>query len=128
MIQRSSINSYLNTCSIIILSLVNHLGEQISKNGWRLRASFPDLRGTVEDVLLAEDGRLMGRVTWHGTQQGMFLGLPPTHKAVAFAVIHILRFDAGQIVEWWGVADVFGALVQLGGKVVADKSSVGYNC
>src|SRR5215217_5838901 len=27
------------------------------------RVSFPDLRGIVEDILLGEDGRLMGRVT-----------------------------------------------------------------
>ena len=82
------------------------------------RTSFPDLRGTIEDVLLADGDCLVGRVTWHGTQQGTFAGLPATQKAVDLAVIHIVRFKAGQIVEWWGVADLLGAVIQLGGNVV----------
>jgi hypothetical protein len=39
--------------------------------------------------------------------------------AVAFEAFHIVRFDAGLAVEWWGTADLFGALTQLGGKVAA---------
>ena len=84
------------------------------------RTSFPDLHGTVEDVLLAGENRLVGRVTWRGTQQGLFSGLPPTHKEVAMSVIHIVRFEGDQIVEWWGLADIFGAVRQLGGKVILE--------
>jgi steroid delta-isomerase-like uncharacterized protein len=86
------------------------------------RLSFPDLHGTVEDVLVA-DHYVVGRVTWHGTQEGSFAGLPATHKTVAMSVIHILRFEADQIVEWWGVADLLGAVHQLGGKVVPASES-----
>ena len=86
------------------------------------RTSFPDLQGTVEDVLLVDDGRLVGRVTWHGTQQGTFVGLAPTYKVVDLEVIHIVRFDTSQIVEWWGIADLLGAVMQLGGKVVPDET------
>ena len=82
------------------------------------RTSFPDLQGTVEDVRIADNNYVVGRVTWRGTQQGVFAGLPPTHKPVAFSVIHIVRFDANQLIEWWGVADIFGAVRQLGGRVV----------
>jgi len=73
------------------------------------RTSFPDLRGTVETVLVTDNDYVIGRVTWYGTQHGSFAGLPPTHKAVALAVIHIVRFEAEVIVEWWGVAHIFGA-------------------
>ncbi|HEV8421494.1 MAG TPA: ester cyclase [Actinomycetota bacterium] len=39
------------------------------------RSSFPDLSGTVEDII-AEGDRVAGRVTWRGTQEGAFLGIP----------------------------------------------------
>ena len=84
------------------------------------RTSFPDLRGTIEDVILCKDEYLVGRVRWRGTQQGPFAGLPPTQKAVAMDAIHIVRFDADLIVEWWGIADIFGAIHQLGGKVMLE--------
>jgi predicted ester cyclase len=78
------------------------------------------LHGTIEDVMVASHDRVVGRVTWHGTQHGSFAGLPPTHKAIALPVIHIVRFAAETIVEWWGIADIFGAVQQLGGKVVLE--------
>jgi steroid delta-isomerase-like uncharacterized protein len=84
------------------------------------RMSFPDLHGIVEDVLPAGDNHVVGRVTWHGTQHGPFAGLPPTHKPAALAVIHIVRFEAELIVEWWGVADLFGAMRQLGGRITLE--------
>jgi steroid delta-isomerase-like uncharacterized protein len=84
------------------------------------RTSFPDLQATIEDVIVANSDFVAGRVTWRGTQHGPFAGLPPTHKAVELAVMHLVRFEAGKIVEWWGVADLFGAVHQLGGKVVLD--------
>ena len=84
------------------------------------RTSFPDLQGTIEDVLLAQDDYVIGRVTWHGTQRGPFAGLSPTHKVASLPVIHIVRFEEDKIVEWWGVADIYGAVLQLGGKVVLE--------
>src|ERR687898_2331088 len=77
------------------------------------RRSFPDLRGTVEHVL-AEGDLVAGRVTWRGTQAGAFVGVAPTGRFVAFEAYHIARFEGGKVVEWWGTADIFGALVQLG--------------
>src|SRR5215210_5439480 len=59
------------------------------------RRSFPDLRGTVEQVL-AEGDLLAGRVTWRGTQAGPFVGSAPTGKFVAFEAYHIARFEGGR--------------------------------
>ena len=77
------------------------------------RRSFPDLQGTVEQVL-AEGDLLAGRVTWRGTQAGAFVGVAPTGRFVAFEAYHIARFEGGRVAEWWGNADIFGALAQLG--------------
>ena len=83
-----------------------------------VRSSFPDFRGTVETVL-AEENLVAGRVTWHGTQRGSFLGFPPSDRHVDIAAFHIVRLSAGRIVEWWGTADLLGALEQLGAGIGA---------
>ena len=77
------------------------------------RSSFPDMRGTVEQVL-AEGDLVAGRVTWRGTQAGPFGGVAPTGRFVAFEAYHIARFEGEKVAEWWGTADIFGALAQLG--------------
>ena len=77
------------------------------------RRSFPDLRGTIEHVV-AEGDLVAGRVTWRGTQAGPFVGVAPTGQFVAFEAYHIARFEGGKVAEWWGTADIFGALAQLG--------------
>jgi predicted ester cyclase len=88
------------------------------------RSSFPDLCGTVEHFLVSGDF-VIGRVIWRGTQRGTLAGLPPTQRSAAFEAIHIVRFEGPSIVEWWGVADLLGAINQLGGKVLLEESEKG---
>jgi steroid delta-isomerase-like uncharacterized protein len=80
------------------------------------RDSFPDLSGTVEDVL-AEGDRVAARVMWHGTHAGEFLGVPPTGRTVSFPAFHIVRFSGRRAVEWWGTADLLSVIQQLGANV-----------
>jgi steroid delta-isomerase-like uncharacterized protein len=80
------------------------------------RAAFPDLRGTVED-LIAEGDRVAARMTWHGTHRGEFIGLAPTGKRVSFSAFHLVRIRQGRAIEWWGTADLFGALQQVGATI-----------
>lgn len=80
------------------------------------RAAFPDLSGTIEEILVSGD-RVVGRVTWRGIHRGAFLEVGPTGKPVSFVAIHIVRFARYRAVEWWGVADLFGALQQVGATV-----------
>lgn len=72
--------------------------------------------GSVEDTVV-EGEKVAGRVTWQGIHTGPFLGLAPTNKQVQIASMHILRFKDGLGVEWWGVPDLFGAVIQLGGRI-----------
>jgi predicted ester cyclase len=74
------------------------------------------MRGTVEDVI-AEGDRVAARMTWHGTHRGEFMGVGPTGNRVSFTVFHLVRFSQGRAVEWWGTADLLGALQQLGATV-----------
>jgi steroid delta-isomerase-like uncharacterized protein len=78
------------------------------------RASFPDMRMTVEEVIASGD-RTVSRVTVSGTHAGEFLEMPPSGRHIEVSLIDIMRFDdAGLISEHWGVVDMLSMLQQLG--------------
>jgi len=78
------------------------------------RAAFPDLRIHVDEVI--ESGATtVARVTVSGTQDGEFMGTPPSGRRAEVQLIDIMRFDdAGLIAEHWGVVDSLSLLQQLG--------------
>jgi steroid delta-isomerase-like uncharacterized protein len=80
------------------------------------RQIFPDLSATVEDTVVEND-RVAGRVTFRGTHSGPLAGVPPTNLPVEFTAFHLVHLSQGQIVEWWGTADLLGALSQLGAQI-----------
>jgi steroid delta-isomerase-like uncharacterized protein len=90
--------------------------------GWMrtVRAAFPDFNGTIGE-LIAEGDLVAARVTWRGTHGGTFFGVEPTGREVSFQAMHILKMSDGLAVEWWGTADLYGALRQLGATVVASQ-------
>jgi predicted ester cyclase len=75
--------------------------------------AFPDTHFKVEDMI-AEGDRAVARLSVSATQQGTFLGLPPTGKHVTFTGIDIIRIAGGKLVERWGEMDMLGLLQQLG--------------
>jgi predicted ester cyclase len=52
--------------------------------------------------------------TFHGTQEGPFMGIPATGKEVAFDNIDILTVTDGKITEHWAVGDMLSLMQQLG--------------
>jgi len=78
-----------------------------------LRTAFPDVVVTVEEVLAKGDDVAV-RWTWSGTQDGPFLGLPPTGEAVTGSGIGLFRIANGRIVEDFVQEDTFGLLQQIG--------------
>jgi steroid delta-isomerase-like uncharacterized protein len=83
-----------------------------------MHAAFPDLTGVVEDTVVQGD-KIAARVTWHGTHQGDFVGVPGTGAPVVMQSVQILKFADGMASEWWGTADVFGVLHQVGARVAS---------
>jgi steroid delta-isomerase-like uncharacterized protein len=81
-----------------------------------LREAFPDLHVTIEDMS-ADGDFVVVHNTWHGTQTGSLLGLPPTGRRVAFKGIVLWRLEDGKIVERWGMLDTGGMLAQTGKRV-----------
>jgi len=78
-----------------------------------LRRAFSDLHAVVQDQA-AEGDKVWTRKTFHGTNDGEFMGMPPTGKKVSFDVIDILRLRDRQFVEHWNVVDNLGLMQQLG--------------
>ena len=78
-----------------------------------IRAAFPDLRFTVEDMV-AEGDKVVARGTMSGTHKGEFMGIAPSGKQMTVDIIEILRITGGKMVEHWNVVDSLGMMQQLG--------------
>ena len=76
-------------------------------------AAFPDFHIVIHDML--QDGdKVASRVTFSGTHQGDFMGLPASGNHVEWDVIDILQFRDDQVIAHWGVMDMAGAMAQMG--------------
>jgi predicted ester cyclase len=78
-----------------------------------LRAGFPDIHFTIED-LIAEEDRVAVRWRWTGAHRGTFRGIPPSQKHVTNTAIAIYRLRADGIVGAWLESDRLGVLQQVG--------------
>lgn len=115
---------------LVAPDLVDHNaspGQPAGRDGFKAwaeaaREALPDLTGTVEDTLGGNDNdndKVAGRVTWRGSHRGLLAGVPGTGVRVEFCAFHIVRFRDGMAVEWWGTADILGALLQSGATITA---------
>ena len=77
------------------------------------RASFPDLRLTVDEQI-AEGDRVCTRWTARGTHEGDFFGVAPTHKQATVTGVTIERIHDGKIAESRTNWDALGLMQQLG--------------
>ena len=85
--------------------------------------SFPDIHFTFEDFFTTGD-KIALRWSMRATQQGEWLGLPPSGKAVTDSGINIQRVnEEGKLVEEWIRNDGLGALIQVGGFQISSPTS-----
>jgi steroid delta-isomerase-like uncharacterized protein len=78
-----------------------------------VRETFPDLNVTVEDMV-AEDDKVVARISVQGTHTGTALGPAPTGRRVSFGAIVMARIADGKIVEAWNSLDQLAMLKQIG--------------
>lgn len=127
LLSRINASDFAGAAAMLTDDCVNHaaIPEAQGRKGWemviqKVRTAFPDMRHTVEDVLVDGD-RVVLRTTNTGTQTGplTFIRLQggPTNKPVRFEQIHILRFAGGKIVEMWMEQDSLALFRQLGLQV-----------
>ncbi|MEO8572215.1 MAG: ester cyclase [Chloroflexota bacterium] len=92
----------------------NNPGREGAKEVSRtLHRWMSDFSLTIED-LVADGDKVWTRNRARGVNTGSVMGNPPTGKAFESDVIDILRFENGQLVEHWGIADQLGLMLQLG--------------
>ena len=76
-------------------------------------AAFPDFRASVHELL--QDGdKVVARVTFSGTHQGEFMGVPASGNQIEWDAIDILAYRDDQAVAHWGVMDMAAAMAQMG--------------
>jgi predicted ester cyclase len=79
----------------------------------RYHQAFPDLRLTVEELIVAADTVVL-RATFRGTDTGGYVGRVPTGRAVEEWVVSIMHFEDDKVVREWIGADKLGLFIQLG--------------
>ncbi|MDF3307022.1 ester cyclase [Rhodococcus sp. T2V] len=77
------------------------------------RAAFPDLKTTIDDIVLEGD---RAAIRWHsaGSHTGAFMGIPTTGKRVQVSGATFARFDGDGIVEEFVTWDPRALLSALG--------------
>jgi len=78
-----------------------------------LRRAFSDFKLEIEDMVVAGDTVWMRNVAT-GTNDGPYMGQPPSGRTFRIHVFDVIRVCGGRVVEHWGVPDRLGVLVQLG--------------
>lgn len=77
------------------------------------RSAFPDIHMTILD-LIGEGDKVVAFMENGGTQEGEFMGVPPTGKTASWNGVAIFRLESGRIVEHWAVVDQLDMMRQLG--------------
>lgn len=78
-----------------------------------LRAAFPDQRWEIER-LVAEEDRVAMYCTWTATQEGTFMGIPPSGRRASVPHMYLFQLDQGLVTEYAAVRDDLGMMRQLG--------------
>lgn len=78
-----------------------------------LRRAFPDLKYTIDDMVVGPDAVAV-RTTLRGTHEGEWFGLAPTRRSIEVAQFTIERFRNGRIIAHHRLTDELAMLRQLG--------------
>ena len=77
------------------------------------RTAFPDVHFVIDDMV-GEGDLVATRVTGQGTQDGPFMGFPPSGRHAVWGSKGIFRVRDGKITEHWGMPDLVALLGQIG--------------
>ena len=79
-----------------------------------MRQAFPDFHAEIH-WQLADGDCVTTFKTYHGTHEGSFLGIAPTHRKIQFETVDVMRVQNGKITDHWGVANLLSLMRQIGG-------------
>jgi steroid delta-isomerase-like uncharacterized protein len=75
--------------------------------------AFPDFKAVIQDQI-AEGDKVVTLKMISGTNQGDFMGIPPTGERMEVPVIDIFRVADGKCTDHWSVVDQMTMMQQLG--------------
>ena len=78
-------------------------------------SAFSSIKAKIEDQI-AEDDKVVARVTMTCVHTGKYHGIPATGKRITIPYIEILHIKAGKIVEEWVEYDTASILEQIDAK------------
>jgi steroid delta-isomerase-like uncharacterized protein len=95
------------------------LPQRRGLDAWRqgvdvIRRAIPDLHAHIDDVVASGD-QVALRLTFRGTHQGEFLGLPATGRTIEYISHEFYRVADGLIAEEWICSDMATLQAQLAG-------------
>ena len=70
-----------------------------------IKSAFPDLHAHIDDVV-AEGDQVALRLTFRGTHQGNYLGIPATGRTVEYVSHEFYRIADGRFAEEWICSDM----------------------
>jgi predicted ester cyclase len=68
--------------------------------------TFPDWYMTINEILVADENTVAGRITGRGTQYEEFLMRPPSDQQIAIQLVHCIGVQKGKIV-WYRSTNPF---------------------
>lgn len=86
-----------------------------------LRDAFPDFHPEIH-WQLADGDRITTYKTYHGTHEGRFLGISPTHRKIHFETVDVMRVQNGKITDHWGVGNLLSLMQQIGGWIPSTEA------
>jgi steroid delta-isomerase-like uncharacterized protein len=87
--------------------------DQFTGVGQLFASAFPDLNVTIHDQI-AEGDKVLTRMSFAGTHQNDFQGIPPTGKTINLEGYILDHFVDGKIVEHRAMFDTMTMMQQLG--------------
>ena len=91
---------------------------QLKQSIASFQEAFPDLHADLRHVL-AEDDLVSTWVSYEGTHQGEFAGVPGSGRHVKFVAWDLIRVEDGRIAEITQYCDVFTLMNQIGALATA---------
>jgi predicted ester cyclase len=89
-------------------------GVQMRFSAWA--SAFED---PIEDnIAIIGEGDLLGVMyNLHATNNGPFMGIPPTHREVVIPGMEVVRIRDGKIAEHWGIYDFLRTAEEIGSNL-----------
>lgn len=78
-----------------------------------IQGAFPDFHNRIDD-LIAEDNKVVARLTYTGTHNGRIFGVDGTGVKISYAGVAIFSLGGGQLLSGWVLGDRYELMCQIG--------------